>query len=203
MSDLSEQLQEALTGEKSVEDVIRKHREELPAQEEYSRVSHDLAKTLIRSARYHFAGAAEWATGQDAVETTAEYLEADLLTYAVKALASGITVIKSEHTDYDGIFDDMDVTIRSGLEAIRIATDYDSMRVVRDFLAQTTIAFAHMTGFRQAEGKETKHVWDVWYGVLGSCAMQMYQTGITLAQKWREQEVLEGIVRATQSEVSE
>jgi len=210
MSKLSEDLESALSIEASdgigaaMKRVIS--REKAPGYDAMSRHTHGAAVTLLRTARYHFAGAAPWENGEVAIEATAIFMQQDLMSFMAKTLAGGMDIgehIAADDVDYTEVINSSGFQLSATIRALTIAHDHAAMDQISQHIAGGVAAVSEAMGFRERTGKEVSHIWDVWYGAMGSTSMSLYEAGYSLGQKYREEAILNGIVQATQSEVSE
>lgn len=211
MSKLAEDLESAFKADNDLTSVLEritgKTTNKVPGYDAFSRHSHGAAVTLLRSARFHFAGAAPWKCGDDAIQATTIKLQAGVLSFQTKMLSCGILVGQTPQwqdcKDYSETINDSDFKFRVDLQSLQIAMDHKALGQIAEQIAGSVAGAAEASGFRQSTDKETLHVWDIWYAALGNSSMSMYETGVHLGRKWYEEEVLNGIAQASQSEARE
>lgn len=79
-----------------------------------------------------------------------------------------------------------------------VLEDPDVAQVMRDYLRITASHVASAGGFLIANERNTIRVWDVWNLGSQSAVMGMYICGYEIGKRWSEQDVLQGILSATE-----
>lgn len=157
---------------------------------------------ILRSAKMYYAGADSWASGEQAVNVTSERLQTDALHHLVIALCSGIQMGQApewrDHQNHEELFStNVDFQLATTLNAINVSMDRGVMEQMKEYIAQTVVAIVERTGFREQVGRETLHVWDIWFAVLGSSAASFFIAGTEIGSKWYEEQILSSIAQAT------
>lgn len=179
-----------------------------PGMEGFKRMNHAEIAQLLRRGKFHYSGATPWSAGEQAIIDTAIYLHGPMCKFLVNCLATGFLIGNSkimpqfENTDWDQQIDQKDDNLVSYLTDTTemIMLDEDTVRYLADRLADATHHFAGVMGYFQHTDKETLHIWDVWTASLGACAMSMFINGQEVGEKWQQEQILEGILSASQAE---
>lgn len=163
---------------------------------------------IIRKGKAYYGGADPWPDGTEAVMQTAAKLETNIYLMLIEAISAGATIgmNRAEHPDQnwagmfkydqdDSLFWSQKVSERSA----EIADDWDTMCVLRAQLTQCIGSYAGRAGVASWTGKDTLRVWDAWDHTLAATTTKLFLTGIEMGERWRDEEILEGIVKATES----
>jgi hypothetical protein len=160
--------------------------------------------TMIRSAKRHYNGAEPWENGMVAIEETTKHMDGDLRVLQMKHFCAGVEAGAADRgVNFEKLVTSKEFEAKVLMRCIMLSGDMDLISEINNNLAGAVAAVARGINFMQTEGRETQHVWDIWNTALGSCVIAMYTVGVGLGRKWAEEEVLEGILQATSSEVGE
>lgn len=210
MSKLAMDLEEVLTvNNNSLEAAMHEveERQSIPGYEAYGKYSHGYLTKVLKAARQYFAGAPAWDTGSAAIEATMRHMHGKLCARMVELLGYGIHVGRKDYgadTDFNKLFnEDKQFKLAASFEGLAVAIDEEAKNKVAEFLGAQLAGAYKATGFDKAPPHETCHVWDVWYAALAGGSASIYKAGYKLGKKWREEEILNGIMEATQSEAKD
>jgi len=123
----------------------------------------------------------------------------------LELLGYGIFVGRSnldKGENFDKLFNDKAVETAASIEAMRLAMDRECRHHLMEFIGRQMAGAVRALGFENAQAHETSHVWDVWFAALAGGSATIYRAGYQLGCKWREEDILQGIVKATESEAS-
>lgn len=196
---LSDMLPEVLAG------AVQGENDDFPGCHVYiHRARNVIIPRMLRKARGHFAGCNPWPNGTEAMISTGQFMDADLRMFQVDNLCAGwLAAAQPQGFDYEKWFKSSHFTVMQMACSLQLATDEDFLDCLGQNVTNTAAAVVAHTEFREATGNQTYHVWDMWDSILSSCATAMFTMGSFLGRKWEEEEVLNGILQATSSEVPE
>lgn len=155
-----------------------------------------LVPAVLRAGKYHFAGAPPWPDGHTALQETMEHLDRDLKMLQLRHFAAGVMAGQMDECDFS------DSSFESAVmeQVITFVEDPDLANQILSNIPQIMASAVRTTHFEQSTGKETAHVWDLWHSVLKSNIVDLYITGVKLGQRWRDEEILNGILQVTNDE---
>ena len=195
------------TNVENIQEAMRhvKERADTPGADAFGNLSHRELTAVLRSARMYFAGSTPWSTGMEAVEATSNHMQNKLCAKMMEMLGYGIYVGRQNldrSENFEKLFTDRGVEIAANLEAMRVALDQEARSHLMEFMGKQVAGAVRAMGFHEVQPHQTHHVWDVWFAALAGGSATVYRAGYQLGSKWREEEVLNGILEATQSEAS-
>lgn len=179
--------------------------QDYPGFIEFAKWNKRQVKSMIRTAQYNWNGAEPWDTSVEAMMDTSGWLSKPMASHLAKVTGAGLdvgyTVADPRFADYnfDDVFTTAEWEARNTESQQRIVLDLDAMNVILEQLTDATAHFAHVSGFPTATGEATKRIWRVWENAVGSCSIKLYISGIEAGKKWKEDEILEGILKASES----
>lgn len=151
---------------------------------------------LLRKGKLHFAGAEPWENGLKAMAVTSDHLQVFFMKSLVLSLTRGIHIGRTPalwQSNFDELFGSEEFEALIMMQSVLISSDHSILKVVADHYADCAVSVAAMLGFKEATGKSTQHVWDVWRGGLGSATTSLYTAGVTLGRKQAEEELFSRI----------
>jgi hypothetical protein len=177
-------------------------------RDEFKERSKKEITTILRGAKFRFAGGTPWGDGSKAILDTGTYMSRRIEDFVIRCTAEGM-MIGFNRDDlkevcahkWDQVY--QDYQDRIDIYAMNIRLDNDAMTLLVENIGNALNTFDNLIGFSEMTGKETLHVWDLWRQVLGACSLAMFVCGQRVGEKWREEEVLEGILSATERNASE
>lgn len=159
-------------------------------------------KLILRKAQAYHAGSDYWPDIEAAMLATSEYMSPYIYTFLVKTIGAGITIgyhKDSAEFDWDKLF-------MKGADWGQIAEenmstfseDSDAMEWLQRRIVEASTNIYQTMGLAEAKDKQTFHVWDLWNAAAGSCGIGCFLIGQEVGAKWREEEVLAGILTVTE-----
>lgn len=85
----------------------------------------------------------------------------------------------------------------SRLLSLQFSDDFDTMHAVTSYVDDASKIISVSCGLTQP-GAPSEKIWDLWVLTASSIGMSMYLAGYELGKKWSEDDVLKGIVAATE-----
>jgi len=196
----------AVVESRSIEEQI-KHliSDKIPGEIEFVGVLRSNIKTMLSRSRMHFAGSDPWPDGDEALRATADHMKANIYACLCNSLACGIVVGKNkeyqkkESEEYYELFGkDLVFRLSCAAQTAGITSDEEMMLSLRDALESSVQGVGQMMSFKEKTGIATLHIWDLWNAALGSSCLTLYTIGFELGVKWSEEEILNGILEASE-----
>lgn len=165
--------------------------------------STEKVKLIIKAGRFSCNGSGPWADAHQALLVTSQAMWRDMGPFLVHATASGFcigyyrTFPGNEDNDWDELMIDPVWSKKVGESANAITVDYDAIEAITKDFQNAVTHFSMAMGFPDAKGRATVHVWDLWSNALNTAAVKFFIAGERLGRKWAEEEILEGILTAT------
>lgn len=181
---------------------------DLPALKEMQRFyTQETIKTLRKIYRKH-AGTEKFESANDALERTRRDCVEGLLPICASAFADGVQigqgtlpVVKKFHffKKIEQIFGHDGFREESELYRMTLMDDEDTVAFFKEYLYSGVNTIAMASGFTSATGANLARIWDLWGITLNSVAVGLYASGNELGNVWRENDVLNGIMSATEA----
>lgn len=198
MSKASEEYVETLESVKESPDALMVtlsgERDEYPRLKEYMQhAAIRLIPAVLRPAKYYFAGSPPWSDGISAIKATMDRMDSDVKLIQLRHFATGVMVGSMEECDFSSAEFENQVLEK----VLGVVEDHDLASEVTGNVPEIMAKASQRSNFLSCTGRETAHVWDLWNSVLKSNVVEMYTTGVKLGQRWREEEILNGILQVT------
>lgn len=161
---------------------------------------------ILRKGKAYYGGADPWPSGEEALMQTAAKLEVNIYLMLIESISAGATIGMHRSlfpdNDWAGVFknscEDSVLWSKSVSEfSSEISDDWDTMCVLRSQLTESVGSFATRAGAAYWKGKDTLRVWDAWDHALAATTCKLFLTGMEMGERWRDEEILEGIIKAT------
>jgi len=213
MSDLSDEIESVfntLASKDGVEVVDARNCGELGAPHIDSMVEYH-SKTATRAIRKAYrknAGGKPFESTYTAALASLEMMPQYLLPVIIGALADGVQMGQQKTFAFRKfkLFNQLNKAFSS--DAFRSESDMIGLTVMADqdakdrlemFLKITFFNMGKLTGYANGTSQEEiNKIWDVWFLTTKSLTVAAYESGYKLGGQWREKEILEGIISASQ-----
>ena len=213
MSDLSDKIHEKLLSlyDENAPDVIdpkdAKGLGDLPGLENFQ--AHYLAETIkaLRRVYRRHSGSPPYKDPMDALNRTNEDCTKALVPVCIRALADGVQIGQGKSAPVkkanffrkiDEIFAVKGFREESETFCLTVAADYEATERIERYLNGAVGSLASASGYQAASGANLNKVWDLWAIAVTSATMGLYAAGHALGKEWAEEEVLNGILTATE-----
>lgn len=221
MSDLSEEVYEALKFHEELEDEEKfgglvdidasGYLKKIPLFEEFrGYYGQEVTKQVRRVMRLH-AGATNWCDANEAMNAVKKDFMDRFLPMTFNALADGIqlgrtpTPVIKKYKMFDKereLFENQSFRTDSALEAVRLTNDPDLYNGMYRFVLGAVYATGAASGYKLVttpdEGPGVHKIYELWALAMNSIMISAYQAGVRLGRKWDETDTLQGILSATE-----
>lgn len=173
----------------------------------------------MRQAYRRMAGSAPYTSAADAEDRVRPIMLEKMLPVVAAAFADGVQLGQEKSAAYrkykmygqlEEIFYADIFREESEMYAVNVLTDEDTCEALRRYMDKTTHQFMHGTGFLTIHGPEldepdhpdmirvTNKIWDIWYLSMRSNLIGAYHVGYAMGQRQAEDDVLSGILAASE-----
>lgn len=166
----------------------------------------DRISIVTRRGYRHFAGATLTNDADALLKQTAQVMTAPMMATLFRAFSDGVLighlnnhlVRMAVHFDQaENLWDDDDFLQASKDLSSGFADDDEVCTYFGEYLMGGVNHLSHVTGYAHTQTDPVK-VWDLWVMGGSACVCASYIAGTKLGTMWRERDVLDGIVIATE-----